>query len=181
MDREVHMSTTYQVCRTQLRLGILITLPALACSSATRSASSTPRSATDSVQIGYGATSRGRVTGAIASLTSEDIESMRVSRVAEMIQGRIPGAQVYRDGAGQLSVRIRGGNSLMSSGDPLVVIDGMPAHSGRIGALLESLSPHDIARIDVLKDAGATAAYGSRGANGVILITTKRTLAPDTQ
>lgn len=175
------MSTIYHACSRQLRLGILVALPALACSSGTRTASTTPNGAKDSVQIGYGATSRSRVTGSISSLTSDDIESMRVSRVAEMIQGRIPGAQVYRDGTGQLSIRIRGANSFMSSGEPLVVVDGMPAVSGRVGALLESLSPHDIARIDVLKDAGATATYGSRGANGVILITTKRSPLPDTE
>jgi len=74
---------------------------------------------------------------------------------------------------GDVSLRIRGTRSLHGDNEPLLVIDGVPAH-GAIGAALAGLVPRDIARIDVLKDAGSTAIYGIQGANGVILITTKR-------
>ena len=94
------------------------------------------------------------------------------STVEELLVGRFPGVEVYR-APGGLSIRIRGATSVMGSNEPLYVIDGMTIDPGPGGALV-GLNPADIEKIEVLKDAGSTAMYGVRGANGVILIRTKR-------
>ena len=94
------------------------------------------------------------------------------TRVEELFVGRFPGVEVWRVPEG-LSVRIRGATSVMGSTEPLYVIDGMTIDPGPGGALV-GLNPADIEKIEVLKDAGSTAMYGVRGANGVILIRTKR-------
>ena len=125
------------------------------------------------VEVGYGSELRGAVTGSVASLSGEDLTIHRVGRVEEMLQDRVAGLTVSRRGDGSLAVRIRGGRSLIGNDEPLVVIDGVPVSAPSVSQALSGLAPHDVARIDVLKDAGSTAAYGSRGANGVILVTTK--------
>ena len=129
--------------------------------------------ATDSVAVGYGSVTRANSTGAVGTVTEDDIASLRVGRVEEMLQGR-PGIQIYRTAKGDYTIRVRGASSLTAGGDaePLVVVDGTPAYSASIA--LGGIAPADVERIDVLKDAGAAAIYGSRGANGVILVTTKR-------
>jgi TonB-dependent SusC/RagA subfamily outer membrane receptor len=115
------------------------------------------------------------VTGAISTLSERELDGMRVARVEELLQGRVPGVYVTRTSTGDFSVRIRGAKTFgHGSDEPLYVVDGMPLMSGGLRAALMGIAPQDIARIDVLKDAGATAVYGSKGANGVILITTKR-------
>src|SRR6267378_416304 len=93
----------------------------------------------------------------------------RVARVEELLRARVPGLQVIRLPNGDYTLRIRS-----ERGEPLLVIDDMPVPSGSLGAALAALAPRDIARIDVLKDAAATAIYGTRGANGVIIIKTQR-------
>lgn len=128
---------------------------------------------TDSVEVGYGSQSRREVTGAIGTVTSHDMEATRVTSVEEMLR-RVPGVEVSRGASGTFIVRIRGSATFMGSSEPLFVIDGVPVSGARSGAALLGVNPQDIARIDVLKDAGSTAIYGSQGANGVILITTKR-------
>jgi TonB-dependent SusC/RagA subfamily outer membrane receptor len=100
-----------------------------------------------------------------------------VVRVEELLVGRFPGVEVWRVPGG-LSVRIRGATTVMGSNEPLYVVDGMTIDPGPGGALV-GLNPSDIASIEVLKDAGSTAMYGVRGANGVIVIKTKR--GPDRQ
>jgi TonB-dependent SusC/RagA subfamily outer membrane receptor len=90
-----------------------------------------------------------------------------------MLDGRFAGVEVRRLAGGGVSVRIRGQRSFKSDAEPLVVVDGTPQHSGISGAMLD-LDPRDIKSIEVLKDAGSAAIYGSRGANGVILISTRR-------
>jgi TonB-dependent SusC/RagA subfamily outer membrane receptor len=95
-----------------------------------------------------------------------------VTSVEELLVGRFPGVQVMRVSANGFSVRIRGASSFYGSTEPLYVVDGMPMNGGPAG--LSGVSPNDIARIEVLKDAGSLAMYGVRGANGVVLITTKR-------
>ena len=157
----------------------VIGISAAACATARGrpTPSSAPASAagSDSVAIGYGRQTRAEVTGAIASISEEELDAMRVSRVEELIQGRVPGVHVIRLANGDFSVRVRGASSFgHSSEEPLYVIDGMPLMTSGLRTALIGIAPHDIARIDVLKDAGATAVYGSKGANGVILITTKR-------
>jgi TonB-dependent SusC/RagA subfamily outer membrane receptor len=111
------------------------------------------------------------VTGSIASLSPDEADA-RVTDAVQLLE-RVPGLTVTRLPDGGVSVQIRGTRSLHGDNEPLLLIDGVPAQ-GAIGRALAGLAPRDIARIDVLKDAGATAIYGIRGANGVILITTKR-------
>jgi TonB-dependent SusC/RagA subfamily outer membrane receptor len=145
--------------------------------SCARSGTSAPAPAAtpDTVQVGYGRVSRGHVTDAVGSVTPDELETMRVARVEDLIRSRMAGVEVERDGSGEITIRIRGAGTLGRSGaEPLIVLDGMSMPGRRISRVLEGLIPSDIARIDVLKDAGATAPYGILGANGVILITTKR-------
>jgi TonB-dependent SusC/RagA subfamily outer membrane receptor len=90
----------------------------------------------------------------------------------ELFSGRFPGVEVYKAAGGGISIRIRGSNTLMGSSEPLYIIDGAKVQSGPGGLLF--LDPNEIKRIEVLKDIGSTAVYGSEGANGVVIITTKR-------
>jgi TonB-dependent starch-binding outer membrane protein SusC len=126
------------------------------------------------VQVGYGSQAPGRVNGAVASVAGGEIEVQRVTRVEELLQDRVAGVVVTQQSSGVYTVRIRGVRSIMANNEPLVVIDGIPMQATTVSAAVAGLSPQAVARIDVLKDAGSTAAYGSRGANGVILITTRR-------
>jgi TonB-dependent SusC/RagA subfamily outer membrane receptor len=129
----------------------------------------------EAVPIGYGTQARENVSGSVASLSDEQLDQVRATRVEELLQGRVAGVQVFRKANGDLSVRIRGAGSILgNSGEPLYVIDGFPVAAGGLGSALAGIPPADIHRIDVLKDAGATAIYGVRAANGVILVTTKR-------
>jgi TonB-linked SusC/RagA family outer membrane protein len=124
------------------------------------------------VVIGYGTQRREAITGSVASIGGDAIRDIPSSNLTQSIQGRLPGVELLqtstRPGA-TLQIRIRGARSLTASNDPLVVLDGIPF----IGSLNE-INNNDIKSIDILKDASATAIYGSRGANGVILITTDR-------
>ena len=108
--------------------------------------------------------------------TATQDSARMMSSMADFLEGRVPGLEVRRLSAGNVSVRIRGDRSLLRDGEPLYVVDGIPMN-GSTG-LLPDLDPRDIRSVDVLKDAGSLAAYGSRGANGVILITMKRPPKP---
>jgi TonB-dependent starch-binding outer membrane protein SusC len=137
-----------------------------------------PRSATptpdDEVSVGYGTQSKENVTGAVTSITPTEAEA-RVARVEDLLS-RVPGLEVRPMPNGNYTLRIRGQHSIRGNAtddEPLLVIDGVVA-SGSLGSALAGVAPRDVARIDVLKDASATAIYGSRGANGVVIITTKR-------
>jgi TonB-dependent SusC/RagA subfamily outer membrane receptor len=117
--------------------------------------------------------------GAVSSLTPTDADA-RLTRIEELLR-RIPGVQVRQLPNGNYELRIRGQHSLSgnpANAEPLLVIDGIAVASGSFGVALAGLAPRDVARIDVLKDASATGPYGSRGANGVIVITTKRAPRP---
>ncbi|HEX6367389.1 MAG TPA: TonB-dependent receptor plug domain-containing protein [Longimicrobium sp.] len=133
-----------------------------------------PGPAPDEVEIGYGTQRAKDLTGAVSSLSGERLRAHRASRVEEMFQGRMAGVVVTRQAGGGYSVRIRGASSFTGGGEPLFVLDGVPLLSSRPGHELDGINPSDIERIDVLKDAGSAAIYGSRAANGVILITTRR-------
>ena len=114
-------------------------------------------------------------TGAVTTVVPRETDA-RVMQVEEMLRG-VPGLDVTRLSDGGYQLRIRGQRSIRGNpgdDDPLLVIDGIPIASGALSSTLAGLSPGDIARIEVLKDAGATGIYGSRAANGVIVITTKR-------
>ncbi len=129
------------------------------------------------VVTGYGSSKRSDVTGSIVTLKSEELKEVPVADIAQGLQGRLPGVVIQRTssrpGAGS-QIRIRGNRSLGSDesgvNDPLIVVDGIPYQGGSI----TDLNPDLIESINVLKDASATAIYGSRGANGVILVTTKK-------
>src|ERR1035437_7538432 len=122
------------------------------------------------VAIGYGTTKKRDLTGAVASISGRILSSSPVSNVAQALQGKIPGVNVVsQDGRpdAAISIRIRGGGSISQSNEPLILVDGVAVGS------LRDIPGTQIESINVLKDASSTAIYGARGANGVILVTTK--------
>jgi TonB-dependent starch-binding outer membrane protein SusC len=124
------------------------------------------------VVIGYGTAKKRDVTGSVASITGDVMRDVPAANITQALQGRISGvdlSQTSTKPGATMQVRIRGTRSLNASNDPLVVMDGIP-----FGATLSDINPNDIKSIDILKDASATAIYGSRGANGVILVTTNK-------
>ncbi|MGI4870853.1 MAG: SusC/RagA family TonB-linked outer membrane protein [Janthinobacterium lividum] len=139
----------------------------------------------DVVVVGYGTQRKGDVTGAIASFDAQNLTDRPITRVDQALVGQLAGVQVKQTtgvpGAG-FSVQVRGSGSITANNEPLYVIDGFPLEStsqnsaGRFGAgsPLDNINPNDIANIEVLKDAAAAAIYGSRAANGVVIITTKK-------
>lgn len=136
-----------------------------------RSAEPVEQESKDAVRNGYGVAEPGKVTGSVASLTEESIRRVPASQVGELLWGRVPGLDVARRTDGSFSLRIRGIGTFMGNSEPLVVVDGVALHSSRD---VRAINPKDIERIDVLKDGSSTAIYGSRGGNGVIVITTIR-------
>src|SRR5688572_18337617 len=145
------------------------------------------------VVVGYGTVKKSDLTGSVTSIKADAFKDMPVTSVDQALQARAPGVNVTQSSSapgGGLSVRVRGANSLISGSEPLYVIDGLPiypdnnsfgtggtgsaASNRQPGNALASLNPNEIESIEVLKDASATSIYGSRGANGVVLITTKR-------
>lgn len=125
------------------------------------------------VVVGYGTMKKSDVTGAMIRVSEKDLKSRPVSNAIEALQGKATGVDITsNERPGEIgSINIRGVRSLTASNTPLYVVDGIPVMSS---SGIETLNPSDIEAIDVLKDASATAIYGSRGANGVILVTTKR-------
>lgn len=124
------------------------------------------------VVVGYGTQKKSQLTGAISSVGNKEIQELPITDARQALQGRAAGVDVVQPGSKPGSapqVRIRGRRSFNASNEPLYVIDGIPTVGG-----LEDINPQDITSMEVLKDASATAIYGSRGSNGVVLITTKR-------
>jgi len=163
--------------RTSLRLIVaaLVTLAA-ACSGGGSAIETAPApKASDSVSIGYGRQATRDVTGAVATVSGEELSHQRVARVEELLRGRVAGVEVIPLPNGEFSLRIRNASFNGGNAAPLIVLDGMPLpRGGGLGSALSGIAPSDIARIEILKDAGSAAAYGSEGVNGVVLITTKR-------
>jgi len=127
---------------------------------------------TTQVVVGYGTQERRDVTGAVSSVEEKEIQQIPAANAIETIKGRVPGVDIVSSGyapGSDVRVRIRGTRSLTATNDPLYVLDGIPMAGG-----LGDLNPADIASMEILKDASATAVYGSRGANGVVLITTRQ-------
>ncbi len=123
------------------------------------------------VVVGYGTQRKSDLTGAISSVGAKDFENQPLTRAEDALQSRTAGVNVSKNSGapgGDIKIRIRGSNSITGNNQPLVVIDGI------IGGDLASLNTNDIQSMDVLKDASATAIYGSRGSNGVIMVTTKK-------
>ena len=134
----------------------------------------------EAVVIGYGTVKKDDMTGSIAAVKADDINRGAVTSAQDMLKGRIAGVLVTPGDGGPGSgsrIRIRGAASLNASNDPLIIIDGVPIANGAGGGMsnpLDLLNPNDIESFSVLKDASASAIYGSRASNGVIIITTKK-------
>lgn len=141
------------------------------------------------VVVGYGVQRKSDLTGSVSSVGAREIKQVAVASLDQALQGRAAGVQVTQSSAapgGGVSIRIRGGNSINASNEPLYVIDGIPIFpdnatfspgatgGGQSQNALANINPGDIESMEILKDASATAIYGSRGANGVVIITTKR-------
>lgn len=125
------------------------------------------------VVVGYGTVKKADLTGSVSQISPKDFKDQPVTRVSDAIQGRMAGVQVQNNSGepgGSIKIRIRGANSIAGNNSPLIVMDGIQLNN--MG--LQDINVNDIQSIEVLKDASATAIYGSRGANGVVLVTTKR-------
>jgi TonB-linked SusC/RagA family outer membrane protein len=139
----------------------------------------------DVVVVGYGTQKRSDVTGSVSSISQQSLRQP-VSSIDQALKGAAPGVQVTQTSGqpgGGVSIRIRGGSSIQGGNEPLYVVDGFPIYNSALSAgtlsgtpsnPLSSINPADIESVDILKDASATAIYGSRGANGVVIITTKK-------
>lgn len=152
------------------------------------------RSLNEVVVIGYGTQKKSQTTGAISSVTSKQITEMPITNLGQAIQGRVAGVDVAQSGSrpgATPTIRVRGRRSFNAGNNPLYVVDGIPLAGDRnellstrpsilgstmdfVSAGYEDFNPNDVASMEILKDATATAIYGARGANGVVLITTKR-------
>lgn len=124
------------------------------------------------VVIGYGTTTRKDLTGSVVSVKSEELMQTPTSDVTQALAGRVAGVQIMQsegEPGSSVSIRVRGGISITQSNEPLYIIDGFPSEDG-----MSNLDPAEIETIDILKDASSTAIYGARGANGVVVITTKK-------
>jgi len=132
------------------------------------------------VVIGYGAVKKKDATGSVTAISSDDFNKGAITSPQDLIMGKISGVQITTSGGAPgdgAVIRIRGGSSLSASNDPLIVIDGVPVDNEGVAGMrnpLNSINPNDIETFTVLKDASATAIYGSRASNGVIIITTKK-------
>ena len=132
---------------------------------------SSGKSLEDVVVIGYGQIKKRDLTGSVISVKGEEIRKIPSGNVIESLQGKLPGADIMRNNgsaASGTSITIRGNRSLKASNGPLVIVDGIQYNN------IQDINPNDIQSLEVLKDASSTAIYGSRGANGVIIITTKK-------
>lgn len=131
------------------------------------------------VVIGYGAVRKTDATGSVMSVEADQLNKGLATSPADLLQGKTPGVSIINAGGrpgASSTIRVRGGSSLSASNDPLIVIDGLPISGTSIsgGDVLGTINPNDIESFSILKDASATAIYGSRASNGVILITTKK-------
>ena len=122
------------------------------------------------VVVGYGTVRKADLAGSVAVMDSKTFRDQPITQATDALQGRVAGVNVVSDGmpGGSVKIRIRGTNSINKSNEPLYVVDGMVRESG-----LDGINPEDISSMQILKDASSTAIYGSRGANGVIIVTTK--------
>lgn len=132
------------------------------------------------IVIAYGTRRKGDLTGSVTAVSAKDFQKGAIASSEQLLQGKVAGLQITSGGGsagGGSRIRIRGGASLNASNDPLIVIDGIPVESNGIAGsdnLLNTINPNDIESMSVLKDASATALYGSRASNGVLIVTTKK-------
>jgi TonB-dependent starch-binding outer membrane protein SusC len=141
---------------------------------------SSAQALTDVVVVAYGTRLKSDLTSSVTAVSSKDFQKGFIPSSEQLLQGKVPGLQITSGGGsagGGSTIRIRGGASLNASNDPLIVIDGVPVDNNNLPGsanLLNTINPNDIESISVLKDASATALYGSRASNGVIIVTTKK-------
>ena len=140
------------------------------------------------VIVGYGTTTKKDITGSVSSVRGDDLEQTPATTLVQSLQGRAAGVDIKSASnapGGGIRIRVRGSSSINASSEPLYVVDGFPidnvnvtpngaGNNAQASDPLSSINPNEIASIDILKDASAAAIYGARGANGVVLITTKR-------
>ena len=129
------------------------------------------------MEIGYGAQPRDKVVGAVTSLSDTQL-SVRPLEIEELLRGRVAGLEVIQRG-NAITLRIRGANSLLANQEPLVIVDDVMIQEGNIGNALAGLTRDDLKSVSVLKDVASTSVYGSRGAGGVVLITTRTRARPE--
>ena len=131
------------------------------------------------VVVGYGSVKKRELTGSVTSMKEEDFNEIAAPDAMQLIQGKVAGLSITRTNGGDptqgFEIRLRGSSSISASQEPLIVVDGIP------GGNLNAIAPEDIASMDILKDGSAAAIYGTRGTNGVILVTTKKGKRGDTQ
>ena len=132
----------------------------------------------DVVVIGYGTVKKADLAGSVAVMDNKSFKDQPITQASDALNGRMSGVNVVSDGipGGSVKIRVRGSNSITKSNDPLYVVDGMVRESG-----LDGINPEDIQSMQVLKDASSTAIYGSRGANGVVIVTTKTGVKGETR
>ena len=132
----------------------------------------------DVVVIGYGVVKKADLAGSVAVMDNKAFKDQPITQASDALNGRMSGVNVVSDGipGGSVKIRVRGSNSITKSNDPLYVVDGMVRESG-----LDGINPEDIQSMQVLKDASSTAIYGSRGANGVVIVTTKTGVKGETR
>jgi iron complex outermembrane receptor protein len=134
----------------------------------------------DLVVVAYGTRKKSDLTSAVTSISAKDFQKGAIASSEQLLQGKVAGLQITTGGGsagGGSTIRIRGGSSINASNDPLIVIDGIPVDNNNLPGsanLLNTINPNDIESMSVLKDASATALYGSRASNGVIIVTTKK-------
>jgi TonB-linked SusC/RagA family outer membrane protein len=139
------------------------------------------------VVIGYGTTRKSDLTGSVASVKQSQLQERPAPSLAQALSGRMPGVQVNTNSGrpgGRTTIRVRGFSSINSSNNPLYVVDGVMLPQGtqaQYGSAIDYINPNDIVSVEVLKDASSTAIYGARGANGVVLVTTKKGKAGEGQ
>lgn len=153
-----------------LLLGVVTSVGLLGCSSSQPAQSNAENQEEETINTGYGKQSKSTSTSSSSTVTPSESERSSANNLSDLLQGKTAGVQVSSRPGG-VRIQIRGINSFNSDQTPLYVIDGTPVRPSSDGTL--SISPHEIESITVHKDAGATSIYGSRGANGVVVIETK--------
>jgi TonB-dependent SusC/RagA subfamily outer membrane receptor len=128
----------------------------------------------DEADRGYGEQPDEQVAGAVVSLESEEESGGHFATMVDMLRGRVAGLEITETPSGEISIRIRGDQSIYFNDEPLLVVNGVPVARFSFSSTLRSMDPRDVQSIQVLKDTGSTAFYGTRGAHGVILIRLKR-------
>jgi TonB-dependent SusC/RagA subfamily outer membrane receptor len=158
------------VTRAALALGLVLLQ---ACGGRATMPTAQPM-APDQTPRGYGEQPENEVAGAVSSLESEEESGGHFATMVDMLRGRVPGLQISETAGGDISIRIRGDQSIYFNKEPLLVVDGVSIPPYSFSSTLRTMNPRDVRSIRVLKDAGSTSSYGSRGAHGVILISLKR-------